>query len=79
VHQRHAPCVYAKSSLPAPRPFSPFSSSSSNRKFRGTLAPMFPDRVRREAVVYCRGCTREDRENQIGFPKFAHDFRPKIE
>ena len=24
--------------LPAPRPFSPFSSSSSRRKFRGTLA-----------------------------------------
>lgn len=26
--------------LPAPRPFSPFSSSSSSRKLRGTLAPM---------------------------------------
>ena len=26
--------------LPAPSPFSPFSSSSSRRKFRGTLAPM---------------------------------------
>ena len=25
---------------PAPRPFSPFSSSSNRRKFRGTLAPM---------------------------------------
>lgn len=28
------------SDLPAPRPFSPFSNSSSSRKFRGTLAPM---------------------------------------
>jgi hypothetical protein len=27
--------------VPAPCPFSPFSSSSSSRKFRGTLAPMF--------------------------------------
>lgn len=27
--------------VPAPRPFSPFSNSSSRRKFRGTLAPMF--------------------------------------
>ena len=27
--------------IPAPSPFSPFSSSSSSRKFRGTLAPMF--------------------------------------
>lgn len=26
--------------VPAPRPFSPFSSSSSNLKFRGTFAPM---------------------------------------
>ena len=26
--------------LPAPRPFSPFSNSSSRRKFRGTLAPI---------------------------------------
>lgn len=26
--------------IPAPRPFSPFSSSSSNRKLRGTLAPI---------------------------------------
>jgi hypothetical protein len=31
--------------LPAPRPFSPFSSSSSRRKFLGTLAVM----------VYCLG------------------------
>ena len=29
------------SAIPAPRPFSPFSSSSSRRKLRGTLAPMF--------------------------------------
>lgn len=27
--------------MPAPRPFSPFSSSSSRRKLRGTFAPIF--------------------------------------
>lgn len=27
--------------IPAPRPFSPFSSSSSRRKLRGTVAPIF--------------------------------------
>lgn len=38
--------------IPAPRPFSPFSSSSNKRKFRGTLAPMFAD-VRRAAEGKC--------------------------
>ena len=40
-------CLLVKASLfnwreniPAPRPFSPFSSSSSNRKLRGTFAPI---------------------------------------
>jgi hypothetical protein len=38
---------------PAPRPFSPFSSSSSSRKFRGTLAPMV---VGLALSRKCRGC-----------------------
>ena len=39
--------------VPAPRPFSPFSSSSSKRKFRGTLA-MTVD-VRGGSLVFNRG------------------------
>lgn len=34
------PTCSGVSTVPAPRPFSPFSSSSSRRKLRGTLAPM---------------------------------------
>lgn len=38
--------------LPAPSPFSPFSSSSSKRKFRGTLAPIMA-----VTEVFCRCST----------------------
>lgn len=42
VYSQHSTLDQARSSaIPAPRPFSPFSSSSSRRKLRGTLAPMF--------------------------------------
>lgn len=35
---------------PAPRPFSPFSSSSSNLKFLGTLAPIVSARGRKDSL-----------------------------
>lgn len=42
--------ITRKLSLPAPKPFSPFSSSSSRRKFRGTLADMIAEERKSEAV-----------------------------
>lgn len=42
VYSQHLSRIQLQlSAIPAPRPFSPFSSSSSRRKLRGTLAPMF--------------------------------------
>lgn len=38
VHAGNRPVL--EIALPAPRPFSPFSSSSSKRKFRGIFAPI---------------------------------------
>jgi hypothetical protein len=43
VYSQHSTLKECLSAVPAPRPFSPFSSSSSKRKLRGTLAPMFVD------------------------------------
>lgn len=42
--------------IPAPMPFSPFSNSSSRRKFRGTLAPILADGEAEDS----RECTREE-------------------
>lgn len=54
VYSQHSTCNQEQSSaIPAPRPFSPFSSSSNRRKLRGTLAPMFVD------VWSCGGGRRE--------------------
>jgi hypothetical protein len=41
---------------PAPKPFSPFSSSSSNRKFRGTFA----------AIVFDVRCVGHARVREVG-------------
>lgn len=66
------PSNVCPSNVPAPRPFSPFSSSSSKRKFRGTLAAMLSSYAR---YLLCRltrlpACFASDCvciEGQVGF------------
>ena len=59
------PTRYDPISIPAPKPFSPFSSSSSNLKLRGTFAVMTaqPDM---EYVVGYRG-VRDEKEQRKNY------------
>ena len=57
------------SSPPAPRPFSPFSSSSSNLKLRGTLADML------NSVRACEEFERVSREVTKSHPNKTYRMR----
>jgi hypothetical protein len=56
--------------IPAPRPFSPFSNSSSRRKLRGTFAPIVGVAIADETGLQNKAkevlkCSNEKSENDL--------------